>query len=82
MVDTIVISSEQFFLSQIMVKHTRVVYNILDLLSKFGGLAGIIFKVFAVLGRNFNERLLFSKFIRSLYFRRNYDPHSKKEGDE
>ena len=69
MVNTIVISSEQFYLSQIMIKHTRIVYNILDLLSKFGGLAGIIFKIFAVLGRKFNEKLLFSKFIRSLYFR-------------
>ena len=61
-----------------MVKHTRQVYNILDLLSKFGGLAGIIFKVFAVLGRNFNERLLFSKFIRSLYFKKNQNHKESK----
>ena len=43
--------------------------DILDLLSTFGGLAAIIFKTFMIIGRQMNNELLFSKYIRGLYFK-------------
>ena len=46
------------------------------MISNFGGLAGLVFKVFMVVGGYINEKMLFSKFIRSLYFKK-----TSKAGD-
>jgi hypothetical protein len=66
-----------FFLSDSYYKHSRDVMNIVDVLSKFGGLYAVILNLFAAIGFLANNRLLFAKFIRTLYFIR-----SKSEKDE
>ena len=40
------------------------------MISNFGGLAGLLFKVFLAVAGYIDEKLLFSKFIRSLYFKK------------
>ena len=51
--------------------------NIVDVLSQFGGLYALILNLFAAFGFLANNRLLFAKFIRTLYFKR-----SKKSDDD
>jgi hypothetical protein len=65
-----VLFRNQFFLSEDIIVHTRIVNNLLDMISNFGGLAGLLFKVFLVIAGHIDEKLLFSKFIRSLYFKK------------
>lgn len=44
--------------------------NIVDVLSQFGGLYALILNLFAAIGFLANNRLLFAKFIRTLYFKK------------
>jgi hypothetical protein len=48
-------------------------------LSTFGGLYALIFKSFAAFGFLANNRLLFAKFIRTLYFVRSKENGSKSK---
>ena len=65
-----VLFRNQFFLSEDIIVHTRIVNNLLDMISNFGGLAGLLYKVFLAVAGYIDEKLLFSKFIRSLYFKK------------
>jgi hypothetical protein len=57
-----------FYLSPSIMVHTRNCYNIIDLLSDFGGMSPIILFVFQFLATAINQRLIIAKFIRSIYF--------------
>jgi hypothetical protein len=59
-----------FFLSDELVTHSRDAENFLGVLSKFGGLFTLAINILTIPGRFTNKRLLFSKFIRTLYLER------------
>lgn len=69
-----VLFKNEFFLSDDIIVHTRIVNNLLDMISNFGGLAGLLYKVFLAVAGYIDEKLLFSKFIRSLYFKKTTVP--------
>jgi hypothetical protein len=56
-----------FFLSDELVTHSRDAENFLSILSKFGGLFTLSIAILTIPGRYTTRRLLFSKFIRTLY---------------
>ena len=60
-----------FFLSDELVTHSRDAENILSLMANFGGLISLAFTILSYPGQWTNQRLLFSKFIRTLYLERN-----------
>jgi len=51
-----------------MIHHKREAYNILQLLSEFGGLHRSIFGALGILGFFINTRLFIGKLIREMYF--------------
>ena len=57
-----------FFLSDDMVNHYRVVYNIINLLAEFGGLNSVLFVAYQFLGKRITKNIIVAKFIRSLFF--------------
>ena len=58
-----------FYLSDDVVFYERKVYNILDLISDFGGLyAAIVLSVFRRIGLLVNKHVVVGKLVRSLYF--------------
>ena len=56
-----------------MIEHSREADNILAVLAKFGGLFSLIKIIFQIPGFFANNRLLFAKFIRTLYFKEEED---------
>lgn len=60
-----------FFLADEYVTHSRDAENILGVLAKFGGLFSLAINLLAVPGKFSNKRLLFSKFIRTLFLSKN-----------
>ena len=57
-----------FFFSDTKVDHTKSIFNIFDLLSKFGGLYGSIFRLLGVIGGFYNSRLFIADLIKKMYF--------------
>ena len=55
-------------LSNVVVSHSRQVYNILDLLGYYGGLAEVVTVVFAFLVGPLAEHSFLLKAIKKLYF--------------
>ena len=73
-----IIYGQYFFLSDSSVEHQREVYNILNVLATFGGLANFLVKAFGVVGTFINTKKFFGKFIRTLYFEKTQDREVKK----
>ena len=57
-----------FFLSNDLVEHHRNVYNIINLLAEFGGVWGLVFALYKLIGSTINRKLITAKFINELYF--------------
>ena len=57
-----------FFCGDTYTEHRKEAFNMLDLLSKFGGLYGSIFQFLGLLGGFYNSRLLVGDLIKKLYF--------------
>jgi len=51
-----------------MVIHNYTAQNILDMLSDFGGLLGLVIVIFELIAKYINERVIKAKFIRSLFY--------------
>jgi len=63
-----ILYDSNFFLSDELIFHRRIAYNILDLLSEFGGLVGIIFSIIGSIGTNMNYNFIVGKFIKEFYY--------------
>lgn len=57
-----------FFISTTMIEHTRLVSNVVGLLSEFGGLLFLLTTIFASVGFAFNYRLHTATMIHQMYF--------------
>ena len=55
-------------MSDLRIYHTFKAQNILDMLSDFGGLLGLIIVAFEFLAEFLNEKVIKAKFIRSLFY--------------
>jgi hypothetical protein len=62
--------SYEFYLSSNVVSHSRKAFQFIELLSTLGGLTASLSPFFTAIGSNINNRLLFEKMIRSLYFKK------------
>ncbi len=61
-------SEISFYLSNIREKHTRKVYNVIDLLSEVGGIYAIAYAFIGFIGRWVNIQLYMSTMIEELQF--------------
>lgn len=57
-----------FYMSNLRVEHSRIVYNILQLFSSVGGMLAILKSYFKLVVLFINRRYITAKFIRSIYF--------------
>ena len=48
--------------------HRYTAQNILDMLSDFGGLLGLVLVIFELISKFINEKIIKAKFIRSLFY--------------
>ena len=63
-----IIFGTYFFLSNDYVHHHRNVYNIINLLAEFGGVWGLVFGIYSVIGKTINRNMIIAKFVKELYF--------------
>ena len=66
-----------FFYGDIYIEHSKTLFSILDLLSKFGGLYGSIFQFLGLLGGFYNSRMFIGELVSRMY----YLKESSEKGD-
>ena len=65
-----VIFGSYFFLSDDRIEHQRTVFTMQDVMAKFGGMCRLVFAFFGFIGLQLNQKMLFAKYIRNMYFKR------------
>ena len=73
-----ILSGDYFFISDQVVRHSRSVYGIIEVLSDFGGINEIFTLAFVLICTAFNERKFTGKAIRALYFARENEENSER----
>jgi hypothetical protein len=73
-----ILFAAKFYLDNKRAIHTRHPYNILMLMSEFGGFFRSIFDSLNVLGYFFNQRMFIGKVLWEEYFIKNYN-HKKSK---